>query len=145
MSNQNNNSDSDAISDDFDLDQFRPNRVSHAIAYIVNRQRRRVKYASFLKGPISWAWIKAATQAGRDALFVGLNLHRYRDLRRTTEVQISLQKLGDGVLPRRTVRGLLRKLEDAGLIKIRRVPGHLLAVTLLDIADDTASVEQRSE
>jgi hypothetical protein len=145
MSNKDNNSNSNASSDDFDLGQFRLNRVSHATAYIVNRQRRRIRYASFLKGPISWAWIKAATQAGRNALFVGLNLHRYRDLRRQTEVRISLEKLGDGVLPRRTVRSLLRKLEAAGLIKIRRAPGHLLAVTLLDIADDTANVEQGNE
>jgi hypothetical protein len=64
MSNKDNNINSDPISDDFDLGRFRPNRVSHAIAYIVNRQRRRIRYASFLKGPISWAWIKAATQAG---------------------------------------------------------------------------------
>jgi hypothetical protein len=95
-----------------------------------------VRYTEFLKGPVSWTWIKSATRAGRNALFVGLCLHRYRDLRRKATVQISLHKLGDGVLSRQAVRRILRQLEAAGLIAIKRAPGCLLAITILEVGNE---------
>jgi hypothetical protein len=51
-------------------------------------------------------------------------------------VQISLHKLGDGVLSRQAVRRILRQLEAAGLIVIKRSPGCLLAITILEVGDE---------
>jgi hypothetical protein len=126
---QNNN---DPESDDFDLGSFCLGDSFRA----PEAGSRQPRYHSFLKGPISWAWIKTAAKAGRSALFIGLNLHRYRDLRRKEEVQISLQKLGDGVFSRQAVRHILRQLEAAGLIAMRRSPGRLLAFTILNLPED---------
>jgi hypothetical protein len=140
MSLKDNNSGSNSV--DFDLGSCRSNRP---LVFSEVRKPTHPKYTTFLKGPISWNWIKAATRAGRNALFVGLNLCRYRDLRRKGEVQISLQKLGDGVLSRQAVRRILRQLEAVGLIRIKRVPGHLLAVTLLDVLDDAENAAQGRE
>jgi hypothetical protein len=118
--------------DDVDLGSFRLSRSVRA-----NKSgSKRLRYKVFLKGPISWVWIKAAAKAGPNALFIGLNLHRYRDLRQKEEVQISLQKLGDGVLSRQAVRRILRQLEADRLIAIRRAPGCLLDITILDMPED---------
>jgi hypothetical protein len=110
--------------------------VNDALPIDEHRQTR-VRYAAFLKGPISWAWIKAATEAGRNALFVGLNLHKYRDIRRRDELRLSLQRLGDGILSRQAVRHALRQMESSGLINIGRTPGRLLAITILETVDDS--------
>jgi hypothetical protein len=128
------NSSSNLKSNDFDLDEFRP---TNPVLNPENLHRGRQRYAEFLKGPVSWAWIKSATRAGRNTLFVGLCLHRYRDLRRKAIVQISLHKLGDGVLSRQAVRRILRQLEAAGLIAIKRAPGSLLAIKILELPDET--------
>jgi hypothetical protein len=130
------NNNSNLKSNDFDLDDFRPD---NPVECSESLHRGRMRYAEFLKGPISWAWIRAATKAGRNALFVGLSLHRYRDLRRKSAVQISLHKLGDGVLSRQAVRRILRQLEAVGLIAIKRTPGSLLTITISEIPDDSGT------
>jgi hypothetical protein len=122
----------DPESDDFDLRRFRLSGSFRDLEGGLKQPR----YNAFLKGPVSWAWIRAAAKAGRNTLFIGLNLHRYRDLRRKDEVRISLQKLGDGVLSRQAVRHILRQLQAARLITVRRSPGCLLAITILDIPSD---------
>jgi hypothetical protein len=58
-------------------------------------------------------------------------------MRKNTEVKIGLQKLGDTVLSRQAVRRALRQLEAAGLIEVKRTPGSLLAITILEVSDVT--------
>jgi hypothetical protein len=93
----------------------------------------------FLKGPIPWPWLVLAARLPGRALPVALLLWREAGCRRRRTVPFCLSrglKLGVTV---GSARRALRRLEAAGLVRVRRLPGRGLEVTLEASADNPVS------
>jgi hypothetical protein len=65
------------------------------------------------------------------ALAVGLMLWREAGCQRQRTVYFSLTRAAADGIPTTTARRAVRQLERAGLVTIRRQPGHGLQVTIL--------------
>lgn len=83
---------------------------------------------TFIKGPVCWAWVKAAVALRGHALAVGLHVWLWAGILKTYEsVPLNLRRLG---FPYKTASRGLRALEDAGLVSVVRPPGRKPLVTL---------------
>ncbi len=84
----------------------------------------------FVRGPIPWAWLKAAARLPGRGLHVGIVLWLESGLRKSAVVALSQQRLHElGVERHAGYRGL-SSLEQADLVDVRRHPGRLSVVTL---------------
>ena len=71
-----------------------------------------------MRGPVDVSWVVQASQLGVKALLVGLTLWHIRGLRRADAFIVSNIMVQDwGILPD-AKRRALRKLEEAGLIRV---------------------------
>ena len=87
----------------------------------------------FLKGPVSWEWLKAAAWQRGKALHVGIVLWLLAGLRKTREVKVNLSGLKDLGVNRHAAYEGLAKLERAGLVSVIHRPGSKSKVRLLDL------------
>ena len=86
------------------------------------RRGRRVSpiRGKFIAGPVDVSWLVQASQLGVKALLVGLALWHIRGLRKADTFIVSNIMVQDwGILPD-AKRRALRKLEEAGLIRVEK-------------------------
>ncbi len=86
----------------------------------------------FLKGPIPVNWLAHAQKCGHSALVVGLELWLLSGMRKSKVVDLNLSRLRFSVVrARQSNQGGLRKLEEAGLVRVTRRPGRRSRVEIL--------------
>ena len=85
----------------------------------------------FIKGPISYDWIKLATSLGKSPGLVGWGLWLYKGLNGSNEFKIDHKLCELNTLSRQVRQKGLRKLEMAGLIKLHQPKGEYPYVTIL--------------
>lgn len=81
----------------------------------------------FLKGPIPWDWLLAATNLPGKALAVGLFIWFEAGCRNERTVPLNLSNL---TVPRRTAQRALQSLLNAGLVSVQFREGRPTLVTL---------------
>ena len=81
----------------------------------------------FLRGPVDWPWLLQAMEIPGSAIHVALLVHFLSGLRksRTVRVRLALLPIGRGSADRG-----LRRLEAAGLVRVRRSIGRWPIVTI---------------
>jgi len=85
----------------------------------------------FLRGPIPWNWIIAASNLKGKALNAGISLWHLAGMKNTAEVKLSgklLRKMG---IQRTTGYNALSELEKAQLVSVIRRRGRCPIVTIL--------------
>src|SRR5262245_20294272 len=85
----------------------------------------------FLRGPIPWAWIEAASRLPGKALHAGLMIWREAGCTNRRTVSINLARLTSLGMSEKTARRAIQSLELAGLVTVDRPPGCGLRVTLV--------------
>jgi hypothetical protein len=85
----------------------------------------------FLKGPVSWAWLRRAMRLPGKSLAIGLILWRESGCTKDRTVHFCLARAAAEGIPTTTARRAIRELERAGLVTIRRRSGRGLEVTIL--------------
>jgi hypothetical protein len=85
----------------------------------------------FLKGPVSWEWIRRAMRLPGKALAVGMMLWLEHGMTGRWTVHFCLARAAAEGIPTTTARRAIRVLERAGLVTILRKPGCGLEVTIL--------------
>jgi hypothetical protein len=114
-------------------DLFNPARLEPAPAEIpTGREKRPPRHGpgeKFVKGPIPWRWIEAASVLPGKALVVGLVIWREAGCRNERTVPLNLSNLK---LPRRTAQRALQALETAGLVTVEHRDGRPPLVSLND-------------
>ena len=110
------------------LDQDRVGRSQGGI-----RRGRRVSpiRGKFIAGPVDVSWVVQASRLGVKALLVGLALWHIRGLRKTDTFIVSNLMLQDWGIQPDAKRRALRKLEEAGLIRVERRGKRSPQVTLV--------------
>ncbi len=99
-----------------------------------NRLPRHRAGERFLKGPIPWPWIAAAASLPGRALHVGLAIWLMAGIKKHKTVPLSLTSISKEIrCSRSTASRGLHRLEDAGLVDVRRAPGRKPVVTLLGL------------
>jgi hypothetical protein len=91
---------------------------------------------AFLKGPIPWPWLTLAALLPGKALQVALLLWREAGCRKSRTVAFCLSHGRELGIGKDTARRALRRLAEAGLVSVHRLPGRGLKVTLLDLATE---------
>ena len=103
------------------------------------RLRARKWIEPYLRGPITWSWLRRAHAAGPAALPVGLALWHYRTLKKALEFPVSLRDVCHltGVSRCTARRGLLQ-LEAAALVSRTIAKGRKPLVTLRDVIPEVS-------
>lgn len=114
----------------FRLDLVPPgvNRASPRAAPKPRTRRSRL----FIKGPIDWPWIAAASRLPGKALHVALVLHFLAGMKCTTSVALSGRRLEELGVARHSAYRALRQLENAGLVMVVRKRGRQPRVNIQD-------------
>jgi hypothetical protein len=84
----------------------------------------------YLKGPVPWAWVIAASALPGKALLVGLCIWRLRGATKRETVVLGNADLEPLRIDRAAKSRALAALERAGLVRIKRQPGGLPAITI---------------
>ena len=93
------------------------------------RKQRQRRDQRFLKGPISFRWIRENIQYPADRLLLVLRAHT--DMQRSNEIKITKGILVDaGISDRQVVYRAIKKLEKNGSLKAIRAPGKKPVVML---------------
>jgi hypothetical protein len=95
------------------------------------KARRSGQQGKFLKGPISWTWLRRAMRLPGKSLGIGLMLWRESGCVKDRTVRFCLARAAGEGIPTTTARRAIRELERAGLVTILRKPGRGLEVTIL--------------
>ncbi len=126
-------------------DPFDPARLTPAPAAVPTgwekRPPRHKPGEKFLKGPIPWRWVEAASRLPGKALAVGLVVWREAGCRGERTVPLNVSALA---VPRRTAQRGLTELERAGLVSVDRRRGRPPLVTLLDAPARVLPVRARN-
>lgn len=88
---------------------------------------------AFLKGPVDMLWLRAAMALGGSALAVAVQIRFIAGLKRASRVRVRLASIP--VSRGAAARGLTR-LEEEGLVKVKRTRGHWPTVTILEVRDE---------
>jgi hypothetical protein len=86
----------------------------------------------FLKGPVPWAWIIAASALPGKALLVGLCIWRLRGATKRESVVLGNADLEPLGIDRAAKSRALAALERAGLVRLKRRAGGFPEVTILE-------------
>ena len=117
----------------WDPSRLRLNQVWVARSQGAARRGRRTSPidGKFIAGPVNVSWVIKASRLGVKALLVGMALWHLRGLRKADTFIVSNLILRDwGILPD-AKRRALRKLEEAGLIRVARNQKRSPEVTLV--------------
>lgn len=87
----------------------------------------------FLKGPVPWSWIEAASKLPGKTLAVGLCLWRLAGAMKCRTVKLSNTECEALGVDRHAKSRALKTLKIAGLVSIYQKPGCLPKVTILDV------------
>ena len=117
----------------WDPSRLRLNQDRVARSQDIARHGRRVLPIQdrFIAGPLNVSWLCRASHVGVKALLVGLALWHIRGLRKTDTFIVSNLMLQDWGVQPDAKRRALRKLENAGLIKVERRGKRSPQVTLV--------------
>jgi hypothetical protein len=86
------------------------------------KEQNGARPAAFVAGSLSWDWIEAADRAG--ALKVALHLHRIASIRKARRFPVYLKQTAEMLgICRHTLRRKLERLQDAGIIDVKRKVG----------------------
>ena len=122
-----------SINASWDPNRLRLNQGGVARSQGAARRGRRASPidGKFIAGPINVSWVIKASRLGVKTLMVGLALWHLKGLRKADTFIVSNLMLRDwGILPD-AKRRALRKLEEAGLIRVARLGKRSPQVTLI--------------
>ena len=86
----------------------------------------------FLRGPIPWKWLQRAARLPGRALQVALIVWQESGMRNRRTISFCLRWAVDLGMSIDTARRGLRRLEVAGLVTLKRMPGRGVEVTIND-------------
>jgi hypothetical protein len=95
----------------------------------------------FIRGPIPLAWLNAAAKLPGKTLNVGLAIWWLAGMSKTTAFKITGKALDQLDVSRDATSDALKRLEDNGLILVKRSPGQRPTVQILPIAQDVTKRE----
>jgi hypothetical protein len=95
----------------------------------------RKKKRLFLKGPIPWEWLVAASNLPNRVMKLALVLWLVSGMRRNRTFRFPLSRGKALGLSRDTTRRALQDLERVRLVQVGRKPGCGLDVTILDVSE----------
>jgi len=97
--------------------------------------------APFLKGPIPLAWLNAAAKLPGKTLNVGLAIWWLAGMSDTTSFKLTRKALDQLAVSRDAASDALKRLEDNGLILVKRLPGQRPTVQIVPVAQDVTKQE----
>jgi len=94
-----------------------------------SKSRRKRRASLFLKGPISFGWIRDYIQSPTDRLLLVLRAHG--DMQHSNEVRVSRAVLRDaGIADRKADYRAIKRLEASGALSVSRKPGRRPVIRL---------------
>jgi hypothetical protein len=97
--------------------------------------------APFLKGPIPMAWLNVAAKLPGKTLNVGLAIWWLAGMSKTTSFKITGKALDQLGVSRDAASDALKRLEEHGLILVKRSPGQRPKVQILPVAQGVTKRE----
>ena len=95
----------------------------------------------FLKGPIPMAWLNMAARLPGKTLNVGIAIWWLAGMSKTTAFKLTGKSLSQLGVSRDAASDGLKRLEDNGLILIKRSPGQRPTVQILPVAHGVTKSE----
>ena len=95
----------------------------------------------FLKGPIPMAWLNAAAKLPGKTLNVGIAIWWLSGMSKTTAFKLTRKALNQLGVSRGAALDALRRLEENGLILVKRLPGQRSTVEILPVAQNVTKRE----
>ena len=95
----------------------------------------------FLKGPIPMAWLNAAAKLPGKTLNVGIAIWWLAGMSKTTAFKLTRKALDQLGVSRDATSDGLKRLEDNGLILVKRSPGQRPTVQILPVAQGVTKRE----
>jgi hypothetical protein len=95
----------------------------------------------FLKGPIPMTWLNAAAKLPGKTLNVGIAIWWLAGMSKNTSFKITGKALDQLGVSRDAASDALKRLEDHGLILIKRSAGHRPTVQIVPVAQDVTKRE----
>ena len=90
--------------------------------------------APFLKGPIPMAWLNVAARLPGKTLNVGIAIWWLAGMSKTTAFKLTRKSLDQLGVSRDAASDGLKRLEDNGLILVKRSPGQRPIVEIVPVA-----------
>ena len=88
----------------------------------------------FLKGPIPMAWLNTAAKLPGKTLNVGIAIWWLAGMSKTTAFKLTGKALNQLGVSRDAASDALKRLEENGLILVKRLPGQRPTVEILPVA-----------
>jgi hypothetical protein len=95
----------------------------------------------FLKGPIPMAWLNVAARLPGKTLNVGIAIWWLAGMSKTTAFKLTGKSLDQLGVSRDAASDGLKRLEDNGLILVKRSPGQRPTVQILPVAQGVTKRE----
>ena len=95
----------------------------------------------FLKGPIPMAWLNAAAKLPGKTLNVGIAIWWLAGMSKTSAFKITSKALDQLGVSRDAASDGLKRLEDNGLILVKRSPGQRPTVEIVPVAQGVTKSE----
>ena len=95
----------------------------------------------FLKGPIPMAWLNAAAKLPGKTLNVGIAIWWLAGMSKTTAFKLTRKALNQLGVSRDAASDALKRLEENGLIMVKRLPGQRSTVEILPVAQSVTKRE----
>jgi len=95
----------------------------------------------FLKGPIPMAWLNAAAKLPGKTLNVGVAIWWLAGMSKTTAFKLTRKALNQLGVSRDATSDALKRLEEHGLILVKRSPGQRPTVEIVPVAQGVTKRE----
>jgi len=95
----------------------------------------------FLKGPIPMAWLNAAAKLPGKTLNVGIAIWWLAGMSKTTAFKLTRKALDQLGVSREAASDGLKRLEEHGLILVKRSPGQRPTVEIVQVAQGVTKRE----
>jgi len=95
----------------------------------------------FLKGPIPMAWLNAAAKLPGKTLNVGVAIWWLAGMSKTTAFKLTRKALNQLGVSRDATSDALKRLEEHGLILVKRSPGQRPTVEIVPVAQGVTKSE----
>ncbi len=95
----------------------------------------------FIRGPIPLAWLNAAARLPGKTLNVGIAIWWLAGMSKTTSFKLTRKALDQLAVSRDAASDGLKRLEDNGLILVKRLPGQRPTVQIVPVAQGVTKRE----
>jgi hypothetical protein len=95
----------------------------------------------FLKGPIPMTWLNAAAKLPGKTLNVGIAIWWLAGMSKNTSFKVTGKALDQLGVSRDAASDALKRLEEHGLILVKRSPGQRPSVQIVPVAQDVTKRE----